>query len=296
MIPIQNLDLWISEIHQGTVALSFKVSKTLFSQQSPFQRVDIVETVAHGRMLLNDGVIMLCERDEFVYHEMIAHTPLFVHPCPRRVLVIGGGDGGTVREVLKHPDVERVVMVEIDQVVVDACQAYMPRVSSAMADPRLDLRIQDGVQYVTETQDRFDVAIVDSTDPVGPARPLFNVKFYQEVASLLTTDGILITQAESPFYDQEIQAGMLQNQRPFFKRLHVYLFTNLTYPGGLWCFGFASQGLCPIRDLNVQRISASTFSTRYYNAKIHQAAFMLPSFVEETLEDVLDPVAWPSAV
>jgi spermidine synthase len=290
MAPSQNLDLWVRETHQGTVALSFKVKNTLFSERSPYQQVDIVETVDHGRMLLNDGVIMLCERDEFVYHEMIAHVPLFVHPAPKTVLVIGGGDGGTVREVLKHRGIERVVMVEIDPVVVEACRTHMPQVSGGLDDPRLDLKIEDGVAYASRSREKFDVAIIDSSDPVGPARPLFDSRFYKGIASLLTADGIMISQAESPFYDQAIQMRMLRNQRPYFERLHVYLFTNLTYPGGLWSFGFASQGPCPVADLNTQRVGSSNFSTRYYNAGVHRAAFMLPSFVGKSLKNVLDPL------
>ena len=291
----QHLDLWVREVHQETVALSFKVKRTLLSQRSPYQQIDIVETNGHGRMLLNDGVIMLCERDEFVYHEMISHVPLFVHPSPQKVLVIGGGDGGTVREVLKHRVVERVVMVEIDQMVVDACRKYLPTVSAAGADPRLEIKIADGVEFVSKSAEKFDVAIVDSTDPVGPAAPLFGSRFYEDISALLTDNGILITQAESPYYDQTIQASMLQNQRPFFKRLHVYLFNNLTYPGGLWSFGFASKGLCPIGELKLHRIQSTDWSNRYYNVDVHRAAFMLPNFVREALDNVLDPLCWPAA-
>ncbi|MFC1859539.1 polyamine aminopropyltransferase, partial [Thermodesulfobacteriota bacterium] len=221
-------DMWIREVHQGMVGLSFKVEKTLFSEKSVFQRVDVVKTQGHGIMLLNDGVIMLSERDEFVYHEMIAHVPLFVHPDPRQVLVIGGGDGGTVREVLKHRTVEKVVLVEIDELVIRACREYLPAVSCALDDPRLEILIENGVDHVLHTDRKFDIVLVDSTDPIGPATPLFNKPFYKGVAALLTADGIMISQAESPFYDHNIQESMLKNQRPFFKKLHLYLFPTLT--------------------------------------------------------------------
>ncbi len=280
--------LWITEPHQNT-ALSFKVEQTLFSGKSKFQRVDVVRTTDLGNMLLNDGLIMLSERDEFIYHEMIAHVPLFVHPDPRRVLIIGGGDGGTAREVLKHPGMERVVMVEIDEMVVDACRAHLPAVSGSLDDPRLELRIEDGVKFMAESEEQFDVILVDSTDPVGPATPLFNKEFYENTARRLTDDGILITQAESPFYDQAVQRPMLTNQRPFFERLHVYLFSNLTYPGGLWSFGFASKGLCPVRNVNDSRIASSGIRFRYYNPAIHRAAFALPTFVADHLKGVIDP-------
>ncbi|MBI9084813.1 MAG: polyamine aminopropyltransferase [Desulfobacterales bacterium] len=283
-------DLWVREIYKGVMGLSFKVEKTLFSGHSPFQQVDVVKTAGHGAMLLNDGMVMLSERDEFVYHEMIAHVPLFVHPHPETVLVIGGGDGGTVREVLKHSTVRRAVMVEIDEMVVEACKKHLPSVSCALDDPRLELRIEDGVKFVAETEERFDVVVIDSTDPIGAAKPLFNRAFYENVAGILTEKGILVSQAESPFYDDEIQRAMLANQRPYFKRLHLYLFANLTYPGGLWSFGFASRGLCPAQDFVAGRVAASAIDFRYYNADVHRAAFALPTFVAKTLRGITDPI------
>jgi spermidine synthase len=284
------MNCWIREVHQGHVSLGFKVRRTLFNGRSPFQQVDIVETTGHGRMLLNDGIVMLSERDEFVYHEMIAHVPLFCHPQPRRVLIIGGGDGGTAREVLKHRDVTHAVMVEIDKMVIDACRRFMPSVASAYDDPRLELVIDDGVAYLDSVDAVFDVIIVDSTDPVGPARPLFDNRFYQLVARRLAPDGILITQAESPYYDTEIQNVMLENQRSEFQRLHLYLMTNLTYPGGLWGFGFASKRYCPLRDFDPSRPAEAGIDFQYYNADVHRAAFMLPTFITRRLEGVIDPL------
>jgi spermidine synthase len=215
---------------------------------------------------------------------------LFVHPDPKRVLVIGGGDGGTVREVLRHPGIERVVMVEIDGMVVDACREFLPRVSCALDDPKLELRIEDGVKYVAETRDTFDVVLVDSTDPIGPAAPLFNKAFYENTARILTEDGILVSQAESPFYNLDIQRPMLLNQRPFFKRLHIYLFSNLTYPGGLWSFGFASKTRCPVRDFDPERVASAGIAFQYYNAQVHRAAFSLPTFMRRNLDGVIDSV------
>ncbi len=289
--PSDETGYWVKEIHKETVALSFKIEKTLFSERSQFQQVDVVQTAGHGAMLLTDGIVQLSERDEFVYHEMIAHVPLFVHPFPKQVLVIGGGDGGTVREVLKHRSIERVVMVEIDEMVVQACRRHLPSVSCALDDPRLELRIEDGVKFVNDTGERFDVVIVDSGDPIGPAEPLFNQPFYERVAAVLAADGIMVTQAESPFYDHDLQYPMLMNQRLFFEKLHLYLFSNLTYPGGLWSFGYASKGICPLKDFDSVRVEKAGVATRYYNIGIHRAAFMLPTFVKENLAEVLDPVS-----
>ena len=282
--------LWVHEIHKEMVSLGFKVEETLFTGRSPFQKVDIIRTAGHGKMLLNDGIVMLSDKDEFVYHEMIAHVPLFVHPDPRRILIIGGGDGGTAREVLKHGNVERVVMVEIDRMVVDACRRHMPAVSGALDDPRLELLYEDGVKYIENTDKIFDVAIIDSTDPVGPAAPLFDAEFYKNTASRLSQDGIMITQSESPFYDPDIQLSMFGNQRPHFEKLHMYLFSTLTYPGGLWSFGFASRKFCPVADFSGARVAAAKIPTRYYNAQVHRAAFALPQFIKEGLQGLLDPV------
>ena len=284
------MELWVKEIHQDKTGLSFKVKQTLFSGKSAFQKVDIIETIGLGRMLLNDGVFMFSQADEFIYHEMMAHVPLFTHPCPKNVLIIGGGDGGTAREVLKHQSVERVVMVEIDEMVVTACREYLPTLSCALNHPKLDLNIGDGVDYAATTKERFDVILVDSTDPVGSAEPLFNADFYRNTARILSDDGILITQAESPFYDGELQRTMLANQRDFFKYLHLYLFPTLTYPGGLWGFGFASEKYSPIRDFNPERVRTSGLSFQYYNADIHRSAFVLPTFIADNLKGIIDPL------
>ncbi len=288
-----DLDLWVREVYRNDlVGLSFKVEKTLFSGQSQYQKVDVVKTRHHGVMLLNDGFVMLSERDEFVYHEMIAHVPLFVHPSPKRVLVVGGGDGGTVREVLRHKAVERAVLVEIDELVVNVCRKHLPSVSCALDDPRLEILFEDAVKYVGRTKEIFDVILVDSTDPVGPAVLLFDKAFYKKAASILGPDGILISQAESPFYDEDVQRSMLTNQRPFFKNLQLYLFPTLTYPGGHWSFGYASKGLCPVGDFDPARVERSGISTRYYNPRIHMSAFVLPNFVAENLSGIVDPIAY----
>lgn len=282
--------MWIREELGGIFEMGFRNARILFSKVSPLQRVEIVETAGHGRMLLLDGIVMLTERDEFIYHEMIAHVPLFVHPRAGKVLIIGGGDGGTAREVLKHRSVERVVLVEIDVAVVEASREFLPKVSGALDDPRLDLVIGDGIGYAAETNERFDIVIVDSTDPVGPGVGLFGRPFYDHIVRILTPQGILITQAESPFYDSGAQEAMFAGQRPLFARLHMYLYTTLSYPGGLYAFGFASRGLCPLADFDSQRAATSGIVTRYYNTGIHQAAFMLPTFVTETIGALLDPL------
>lgn len=281
-------DLWVEEKFQDFLGLRLKVEKVLFSGQSEFQTVDVVETKGHGRMLLNDGLIMVTERDEFAYHDMISHLPLFVHPDPKNVLVIGGGDGGTAREVIRHPGVEKCTMVEIDAMVVDACKEFIPQTSAALADPRINLLIEDGVKFVKETKEKFDVIIVDSTDPIGPATPLFGVEFYQDVYQCLSDNGIVVSQGESSWYAMDVQESLLKVINQIFPRSWLYSFSNLTYPGGLWSFTFASKSLHPIEDFDPARVDASGLEFDYYNKALHQAAFALPNFVRKGLKGLIE--------
>ncbi len=198
-------NVWVEEVFKDFYAHKYKVERTLFSGKSAFQTVDVVETRGHGKMLLNDGLVMVSERDEFVYHDMISHVPLFVHPNPKKVLIIGGGDGGTAREAARHPGVERVVQVEIDAMVVDACKEHIPQTAVGYENEKVELLIDDGVKYMAETTETFDVILVDSTDPIGPAKPLFGEEFYSNVARVLSDNGIVVSQGESPFLEADTQ-------------------------------------------------------------------------------------------
>ncbi len=274
---------WADEEYQGIVRTGFRLKKKLFKGRSPFQTVEVVETRGHGRLLLIDGMTMVSERDEFVYHEMIAHVPIFLHPKPRRVLVIGGGDGGSVREVLKHKSVERCVLVEIDALVVEASRKYLPLTAAKLSDKRAVVRIEDGVKFVRETGERFDAVIVDSTEPFGPAKELFGTGFYKDVKRILTEDGIVVSQAGSPFYEIATIKNLDRILKPIFPVTGAYLFTNLTYPGGLWAFTFASKGLRPVKDFRPARVKAAKLPLRWYNAEVHAGAFALPAFVRKAL-------------
>lgn len=280
-------NLWIEERFRDFYGMKYKVEKTLFSGKSEFQTVDVVETKGHGKMLLNDGLVMVTERDEFIYHDMISHVPLFVHPNPKKVLVIGGGDGGTAREALRHSSVEKVIMVEIDGMVVDACKKHIPLTSKDLDHPKMELIIGDGVKYVNETKERFDVILVDSTDPIGPAQPLFGIDFYKDIYKCLTDEGIVVSQGESPFFEQEMQRTLLGIINELFPISMIYNFSNLTYPGGLWSFTFGSKMFHPLKDLNEQRVDKSGLKFKYYNKEIHRAAFALPTFENENLKGLL---------
>lgn len=272
------------ELESAGLRFGFQLKKRLYSKTSPFQKVEVVETSHHGRALLNDGFYMLTERDEAVYHEMMAHVPLFVHPNPERVLIIGGGDGGTAREVLRHPSVKRCVMVEIDGAVVDACREWIPQTASALQDERLELKIEDGVKFLKESKEIFDVILVDSTDPIGPAKPLFGEDFYQDIFDHLSEDGISVSQAESVFYQEDMQKTLACLTSARFQWMSFYNFSNMAYPGGLWSFMLASKQRHPLKDLNVQKVLAADLSCFYYTPEIHRAAFALPAFQKERLK------------
>lgn len=281
-----NSELWIEEKLEDFLGLRIRVEKTLFSGKSDFQSVDVVETRGHGKMLLNDGLIMVTERDEFSYHDMITHVPLFVHPNPKNVLVIGGGDGGTAREVIRHPSVEKCTMVEIDEMVVNACKEHIPQTSSMLSDPRIDLIIGDGVKFVEDAAkngQKFDVILVDSTDPIGPAQPLFGHEFYENIFKALTDDGIVVSQGESPFYQIKMQNKLVEILHDTFPKVSIYNFSNLTYPGGLWSFTFASKKYNPVADFKAERVEASGLEFEYYNEEVHKAAFALPNFMKKRL-------------
>lgn len=285
----KDLDLWVEERQQEILGIRYRVSRTLYSAESPFQRIAIVETPGFGRMLFNDGVVMVSERDEFIYHEMIAHVPMFVHPGVERVLVIGGGDGGTVREVIRHASVQHVRLVEIDPCVLEGCREHLRQMSCAFDDPRVEVTVADGVQFVAETEEQFDLVIVDSTDPVGPATPLFGDTFYRNVHRILADDGLVVSQAESCFYELEMQTKLVDILAAAFPQVQLYNYSNLTYPGGLWSFSIAGKrgGWCPVGRLDPVRVESTGLDFRYYSAAVHRAAFALPTFQRRALGDRL---------
>ena len=281
--PLSEKEKWFTEIHQDSSALSFKYKKTLFEGESRFQTVKIIETESHGKMLINDGIIMTCERDEFIYHEMISHVPLFTHPRPESVLIVGGGDGGTAREVLKHRNIKECVLVEIDALVVRACKKHLKTIGSAFDDTRLTLHFEDGADFVKNTKNRFDVIIVDSADPIGPGKVLFEPPFYQGVFQALKPEGLMTAQGESPFYEKDLQKRLLKTAGEQFPSAGFYNYSNLTYPGGVWSFLFASKKYHPLKDFQQERVGKAPFSFRYYNGDIHRAAFARPEFVKAEL-------------
>ena len=279
-----SMDLWVEEKHGNHFATRFRCQKVLFSGRSVYQNIDVVETHNQGRLLLNDGIVMLSDQDEQVYHEMITHVPLFTHSKPCSVLIIGGGDGGTAREVLRHLTVRQCVNVEIDEMVVEVCKKYFPRLANSFSDQRVNLKIQDGALFVKNTRQTFDVVLVDSTDPLGPSKPLFSEAFYKNVFRILSPDGILVVQAESPLFkrEREAQKYILQSVGFVFPLVNLYHYSNVVYPGGLWSFALASKKYCPVKDFRKNKAcSIKNWNLQYYNTDIHQSAFAQPEFLKK---------------
>ncbi len=282
------MEFWFSEKHTKDVKLSIRVDKQVYSGKSDYQRIDIFDTPAFGRILVLDGYLMLTEKDEFIYHEMITHIPMAVHPNVKDVLVIGAGDGGVVRELCRYPEIQRIDLVEIDEEVIEASKRYLPFTACELENERVHIYIQDGLKFIRRKKDEYDLIIVDSTDPFGPGEGLFSREFYGSCYKALHEDGIMVNQHESPFYEQDALAMQRAHKRIIesFPFSRIYQAHIPTYPSGHWLFGFSTKKYHPLRDLNEARWNARKLATKYYTTTLHRGAFYLPAYVEEMLKDV----------
>lgn len=280
--------LTFTEMHTPGVGLSIEVKRQLCCEQSRFQRIEIFESEDFGRFLTLDGYMMCTEKDEFAYHEMMVHVPMAVNPAARRVLVVGGGDGGVVRELCRYPGIRHIDLVEIDSRVVELCREYLPSIAGSLGDPRVEIHFEDGMRFVRDCEDSYDLILVDSTDPFGPGEGLFTREFYGHCYKALHENGILVNQNESPFYPDDARAMVRAHQRiaATFPVCRMYQAHIPSYPSGHWMFGFASKGPHPIRDIQGRKWEALGLATRYYNIQLHTASFALPTFVEEMVKDV----------
>jgi spermidine synthase len=281
------MELWYTEQQTDEVRFSIKVKQHLYTGKSEFQDVDVFESEEFGKFLTLDGLMMVTEKDEFIYHDMITHVAMATNPNIKKVLVIGGGDGGTVRELTRYSHIEKIDMVEIDKLVVDVSREYLPITASKLDDPRVSLYFEDGIHFVADTKEIYDLILVDSTDPIGPGEGLFTTEFYQNCFNILSDNGILVNQSESPYYDQfshEMKRAhkKIKNIFPISK---VYQFHMPTYPSGHWLFGFASKKLDPIKDVDFDKWNALGIKTKYYNPQLHVGCFALPSYVQEMLDN-----------
>ncbi len=275
------MELWASEMQTKDMQISLRISEILYTGVSEFQKISVVNSEECGRMLFLDDVIQTTIKDEFVYHEMIAHVGLNTLPNPRKVLVVGGGDGGVIREVIKHASVEKAVLVEIDRMVIDAARKYLPEISCALDDPKVEVIVDDGIKYVREHKNTYDMIIVDSTDPIGAAEGLFGSEFYQNVYEALTEEGIFVAQTESPFFEAELIKRVYKDVDRIFPLARLYLGNIPTYPGGLWTFTLGSKKYDP-KKVDIGKIA--DLNTKFYSPEMHQACQVLPPFVEALLK------------
>lgn len=275
------MELWFTEKQTAHFGIQAQIKETLINEQTDFQHLVIVDTIEFGRMLVLDGMVMTTIRDEFVYHEMVAHPALMTHPNPKHVLVVGGGDGGVIREVLKHPQVEKAVLVEIDGKVVEYSKKYLPEIAGELDNPRVEVIINDGYMHIHNNKNTYDVIMVDSTEPVGPAVQLFEKGFYQGIHDALKEDGIFVAQTDNPWFKGDLLRQVNNDVQEIFPIVRVYQANIPTYPSGLWTFTIGSKKYDPLK-LNKEK--QHELNTKYYTSKIHEAAFVLPKFVEDLLK------------
>ena len=275
------MDLKYTELNELGFGVTMETQNVLYSAKTEYQTIDILETQGLGKVLLLDGLVMTTERDEFFYHEMISHIPMNSHPNPERVLVIGGGDGGTVREVLKHDTVKEVVLCEIDGMVIDACKKYLPSIAGMLDDERVNIQVRDGIEYISQQEDAFDIILIDSTDPMGPGEGLFTEEFYSNVNKALKEGGIMSAQSESPFVNQRQMKMMYPLLRKAFPKVSTFLGPIPTYPGGYWSWAFCSNTVEPLSFIAEDRVQKIAKQAKLYNLDIHKAAFALPNFVKK---------------
>jgi spermidine synthase len=280
---------WFRETLYDHWQQSFLVSREIFRTHGGLQEIALFETPGFGRVLTLDGVIQVTTGDEFIYHEMLAHVPIYAHGAVRSVCVVGGGDGGMLREILKHRSVEQAVLVEIDGAVVDFCRAHLPSVSAgAFDDPRTEIVIADGIRFMAETNRRFDLIVVDSTDPIGPGEVLFTESFYKDCARCLTAEGIVVNQNGVPFLQGQEVTDTYRRRKPHYADVAFYVAAVPTYVGGFMALGWASRSPRPRAESATaiaDRFAAAPVPTRYYTPALHIAAFALPRFVQDLIRD-----------
>lgn len=282
------MEFWFTEKHTDFASFNIKIKEQLYHGKSAYQTIDFFDSYEFGKFLTLDGYMMVNEKDEFIYHDMIVHVPMATNPKIKKVLVIGGGDGGTVRELTRYKTIESIDMVEIDEDVVRLSQKFLPLTAGQLEDPRVKLYFEDGTAFVSGKNQSYDLIIVDSTDPIGPGEGLFSRAFYENCYNALSDEGILVNQHESPYYDNDAKEMVRSHSKikKMFPISKVYQFHMPTYPSGHWLFGFASKKLDPIVDADFDTWQSYGLDTKYYNTDIHKGAFYLPTYVRKMLDQV----------
>lgn len=277
-------DIWYTEKYDDVLGLTFKIKDILHSEQSDFQKVEVIDTVAYGKMLLLDGLVMTTEKDEFFYHEMISHIPMLSHSNPERILVVGGGDGGTVREVLKHLSVKEVVLCEIDGAVIEVSKKYLPSIAGKLDDNRVKINVEDAIEYMKRQNKSFDVILIDSTDPMGPGEGLFTEDFYTNVKNALKENGVMAAQSESPIMNQK-ELGLISNLlKKVFPVVKTYISPMPTYPGSFWSWTFCSETVNPLEIKDEKAAEEIEKQAKLYNREFHKSVFVLPNFIRDIVK------------
>ena len=281
------MTIWFSEHYTDGCKFDIKIKQHLHREQSPFQRIDFFDSDEFGIFFTLDGYMMVNEKDEFIYQDMIAHVPMAVNPDIKNVLVIGGGDGGAIRELTRYDSIQQIHLAEIDERVVRLCQQYLPVTSAKLTDRRVQMFFVDGIEFVKRHTNHYDLIIIDSTDPIGPGVGLFTIEFYRDCYTALNSTGILINQHEGPFYEVDAREMIRAHAklREVFEVCKVYQFHMPTYASGHWLFGFSSKGYDPVRDHKRQKWESLGLRTKYYNSDLHVGSFALPTYVQEMLEN-----------
>jgi spermidine synthase len=275
-----NQQWFIEHYFNQSAGNSYKVSRVLHSEQSKWQKIEVLETEAVGRLLLLDGKTMVSDKDEFVYHEVMSHIPMMVHPQVKHVLIIGGGDGGLVSEFVKWKEIESISLVEIDQRVVEVCQEFFPKCTKGLQDPRVTIFTQDGIEFIKQYENHFDIIIVDSTDPVDFAQGLFTQEFYANIKRALTANGIMMAQTENPFFDEYSIKDIYDNLRASFPIVESFAAPMPIYPGCYWSFAFASKTLHAnqLQTSKLDELKTFEDDLLWYNHQWHQGAYLLSNF------------------
>lgn len=275
--PKRDNELWLSEYSTDNLKLSMRVKSLIHTEKTAYQDLLIADTYEYGRTLMLDGAYQLTEKDEFTYSEMMAHVPICAHPDPKNVMIIGGGDGAIMREVLKHDCVKKCTLIDIDERVIESSKKYLPFAGCSFSDSRADVKCMDAMKYIRETGERYDVVIIDSTDPVDFAAGLFQSKFYDDVKRVMTDSAMLTELTESPFTDTDLMTQAIREMRRVFPCVKMYWGVVPTYPSGMWTYGLASMRESSFEPLRTVK------PTRYYTEGIHRASFVLPPFLEELI-------------
>ena len=279
-------EIWFSDVQTDNVKLNIRLDKQLFSAISEYQRIDVFQSPAFGRFVALDGDVIFSEADEFIYNEMVTHVPMAVHPHVKKVLIIGGGDGGVAREYTAYPEIEEIDVVEPDEQFVEVCREYFPEAAKGFEDPRVQVFHQDGLRFLRGRSDEYDIIINDATDPFGHTEGLFTKEFYGSCYKALKADGIMVYQHGSPFFDEDESAFRSMHNKVYrsFPISRVYQAHIPTCTSGYWMFGFSSKKYHPIEDFDPVRWNARGLKTEYYTTNLHIGAFMLPKYVEDILE------------